>query len=56
MKQLLKRSGIIIIVLGVLILGISELTKQENNQLLLISGILIMSGFVIYLIINNILE
>lgn len=56
MKELVKRSGIIFIFIGVLLLGYSEFQKLESNQLLLISGGLIMFGFLLYVILNNIME
>ena len=56
MKELVKRSGVIFIFIGVLLLGYSEFQKMESNQLLLISGGLIMFGFLLYVILNNIME
>ncbi len=56
MKDLIKRSGIISIFIGVLLLAYSEFQKMESNQLLLISGGLIMFGFLLYVILNNIMD
>ena len=56
MKEYLKRSGIIFIIAGVVTLAISEISKADSNKLLIISGGLIVFGFVVYVIINNILE
>lgn len=56
MKEFFKRFGLIFIFLGVVLLVYSEFTKAENNQLLLFSGILILGGLLIYVILNNVLE
>lgn len=56
MKDLIKRSGVIFIFIGVLLLAYSEFQKMESNQLLLISGGLIMFGFLLYVILNNIMD
>ena len=56
MKMLLKRSGILFVIVGVIILAISEFSKAENNTLLIVSGGLIVGGLIFYILINNILE
>jgi len=56
MKEIVRRSGVIFIFIGVLLLAFSEFQKLESNQLMLISGSLIMFGFLLYVILNNILE
>jgi hypothetical protein len=56
MKEFLKRSGIIFIVLGVIVIGVSEFTSKESNGLLFLSGALIMVGFILYIIMNRILD
>jgi len=56
MKDIIRRSGVIFIFIGVLLLAFYEFQKLENNQLLLISGGLIMFGFLLYVILNNIME
>lgn len=56
MREYIKRSGIIFIFAGVLLLAYSEFQKMESNQLLLISGGLIMFGFLLYVVLNNIME
>ncbi len=56
MKELIKRSGIIFIVIGVLVLSYAELAKLNNNTFLLVSAVFIMGGFVIYIVLNNILD
>lgn len=56
MKEFIKRSGIIFIVIGVLVLSYAELAKLNNNVFLLVSAVFIMGGFVIYIVLNNILD
>ena len=56
MKEFVKRFGIIFIVLGVLVLSYAEIAKLNNNTFLLVSAVLIMGGFILYIILNNILD
>lgn len=56
MKEVLKRIGIFFIVAGIVILGYSEFTSMESNKLLILSGGLIFGGFLVYVILNNILD
>ncbi|MBA7588306.1 hypothetical protein ES708_30361 [subsurface metagenome] len=56
MKDLIKRIGLIFIVAGVVLLGVSELGGMESNKILIISGSLILGGFIVYVILNNIME
>jgi hypothetical protein len=56
MKELIKRVGIVFVVAGVIILGIYEFSGMENNKILVISGGLILGGFIIYLFLNNLIE
>ncbi len=56
MKEFLKRFGIIFIVIGVIILGYTEFAKLESNTMLMVSGGLILVGFLFYVIMNNILD
>ncbi len=56
MKALLKRLGIVFVIIGVIVLAISEFSKAESNTMLLLSGGLIVGGLVVYIIINNIIE
>jgi len=56
MKEFIKRSGIIFILIGVVLLGYTEFSKMESNSMLLISGGLILLGFLFYVIMNNILD
>jgi len=56
MKELLKRIGIVLIVVGIVILGYSEFSGVESNKLLILSGGLVFGGFLVYVILNNILD
>lgn len=56
MKEFIKRSGIIFIVIGVLVLSYAEIAKLNNNVFLLVSAVFIMGGFVIYIVLNNLLD
>lgn len=56
MKALLKRLGIVFVVIGVIILAISEFTKADSNGMLLLSAGLIVGGLVVYIVINNFIE
>ena len=56
MKELLKRIGIFFIVAGIVILGYSEFSGLESNKLLILSGGLVFGGFLVYVIMNNILD
>ena len=56
MKLLLKRLGILFVIIGVIILAISEFSNIESNNMLIWSGGLIIGGLIVYLVINNIVE
>jgi uncharacterized membrane protein len=53
MKIFLRFLGIIIMVIGLIILAISEFSNQDNNTLLAISGGAIILGLITYVIINR---
>ena len=56
MKELLKRIGVVFIIVGVVVLGYSEFSGVESNKILIVSGGLIFGGFLLYVILNNILD
>lgn len=56
MKMLLKRFGILFVIAGVVLLAVSEFSKQESNNMLILSGGLIILGLISYIIFNNIFE
>lgn len=56
MRELIKRSGIIFIIAGVVLIAYYEMAKLISNNLLILSGSLIFFGFILYLLLNNLLE
>jgi len=56
MKEFLKRFGIIFILAGIIVLAYAEFNKMESNVMLMISGGLVLLGFLFYVIFNNILD
>ncbi len=53
MKDLIKYTGIIVILMGVALLAFTRLTGISNNQWLLIGLLLVLSGFVGHIFINK---
>lgn len=56
MKALLKMVGLVLGIIGVILLAFSEISKMENNGLLILSGGLIIGGLVVYIVLNNLVE
>ena len=56
MKEFLKKSGLIFILVGLVVIAYTELSKMESNSLLALSGGLIVFGLLFYVVMNNILE
>jgi hypothetical protein len=56
MRLLIKRLGILFVIIGVILLAVSEFSSMESNNMLIWSGGLIIGGLVVYLVINNIVE
>lgn len=56
MKQLLKYSGIFLIFLAVILLGIYVFTNPTGNALLVVSAVLLIGGLVGYIVINKIIR
>lgn len=56
MKEFLKKSGLIFILAGIVVIAYTELSKMESNAMLVLSGGLILFGLVFYVIMNNIIE
>jgi len=53
MRTLLKNCGIIVLVFGEFFLIIPFFTGHQSNATLLTGWILILSGFVLYLVLNK---
>lgn len=56
MKELIKNSGLIVLLAGIIVLIIVFLGGITKNNGLLTSAILVIAGFVIYLVTNRYLE
>ncbi len=53
MKDLIKYTGIIVILMGVGVLAFTKLTGISNNRWLLIGLVLVLAGFVGHILINK---
>jgi len=53
MRTFLKNCGIFVLIIGEFVLIIPFFAKSQTNTTLLIGWILILSGFVLYLILNK---
>jgi len=56
MKEFIKKSGLILIVVGIGLLAYTEYTKMESNLMLTISGSLIVIGLLVYVVLNNVID
>jgi drug/metabolite transporter (DMT)-like permease len=56
MKDLLKYLGIFLILIGVVILGFYAFQSMINNLLLVIAGLFLVGGLVLYIIFNRIFD
>jgi hypothetical protein len=56
LKELLKNAGLLVILAGVIVLGISVFTKIQTNSHLAISLGLIICGLLAHIIINKIVD
>ena len=56
LKELLKNTGLLIILAGVIVLGISVFTKVQTNAHLSLSLGLIIGGLIAHIVIGKILE
>ncbi len=56
MKVLLKRLGIFVVLAGVGVLAYSEFKELENNTLLIWSGVLVVVGLMLYILVNSIMQ
>ena len=55
-KDLLKNSGLLVILAGVIVLGVVVFTKVQTNAHLGLSLGLIVGGFVAHIIINRLVD
>ena len=56
MKELLKNLGIIILLSGVVVLILDSTKTHDSNNGLMISGILVVVGFLVHIIVNRQIE
>lgn len=56
LKELIKNSGLIVILIGVIILGVVVITKIETNSHLLLSLALIVGGLLAHIIVNKYID
>ena len=56
MKEIIKFSGLFVILLGIIILVISFLRGVTSNTGLIVSILMILFGFIGYLLINRYIE
>jgi len=53
MKELLKNTGLIVILIGVIILGYVVFTQVQTNSKLALSAVLIVGGLLLHIFINK---
>jgi len=56
MKKLIKSSGLIIIIIAVILLGIYAFSNFVENTILIISAVLLVVGFLVYIITNKMVD
>jgi len=56
LKELLKNAGLLVILAGVIILGVTVFTKVQTNSHLSISLTLIIIGLIGHILINKIVD
>ena len=56
LKELLKNTGLLIILAGVIVLGISVFTKVQTNSHLSISLGLVVGGLITHIVISKLVE
>ena len=56
LKELLKNSGLLVILAGVIMLGISVFTKGQTNSSLSLSLGLIIGGLIAHIVINKLVD
>ena len=56
MKELIKYSGLLIIFAGIILLVITFMSGIVDNSGLIISALLVVAGFIVYLLTNRYLE
>ena len=56
LKELLKNAGLLVILIGVIVLGISIFTKVQTNSHLSLSLFLIVGGLIAHIVIGKLTD
>lgn len=56
LKELLKNAGLLVILAGVIVLGVSVFTKVQTNSHLGVSLVLIVGGLIAHIVINKMVD
>lgn len=56
LQELLKNTGLLIILVGVVILGVAVFTEVQTNSFLLLSLGLIIGGLIAHIVISKIVD
>ena len=56
LRELLKNAGLLIILAGVIVLGVSVFTKVQTNSHLSLSLVLIVGGLIAHIVISKTVE
>ena len=56
LKELLKNAGLLVILIGVIVLGISVFTKVQTNSHLSLSLVLIVGGLIGHIVIGKLTD
>ncbi len=55
-KDLLRNSGLVIILAGVIVLGVSVFAKVQTNSNLSLALLLVVGGLIAHIVINKIVD
>ena len=56
LKELLKNSGLLVILIGVIVLGVSVFTKVQTNSNLSLALALVIGGLIAHIVINKLVD
>lgn len=56
LKDLLKNAGLLVILAGVIVLGVSVFAKVQTNSNLSLSLILVVGGLIAHIVINKMVD
>ncbi len=56
LKELLKNAGLLVILAGVIVLGVTVFTKVQTNGHLAFSLILVIGGLIAHIVINKMVD